>query len=58
MPDWKQAKVDEYGFPLKKNVPLCKNEKIGYLMKEIRALQERMKSLENSIKLLIITDDE
>lgn len=49
MPDWNEADRDEFGFPLTREGTMSNNQKMAYLLKEIVALQKRMKSLENSI---------
>lgn len=49
MPDWKKAQTDNDGFPTTRNGEMVTDEKLAYLLAEIRALQLRVKSLEETI---------
>ncbi len=49
MPDWKKVKTDNDGFPITRNGKMTTDEKLGYILEEIRALHLRVKSLEETI---------
>jgi hypothetical protein len=53
MPDWKESDKDKAGFPQNESGEISIDEKARYLLEEIHALQERVRSLENSLQAIL-----
>ncbi|MHA1961199.1 MAG: hypothetical protein ACW99U_13300 [Candidatus Thorarchaeota archaeon] len=53
MPDWKESDKDKTGFPQNESGEMSIDEKAGYLLEEIHALQERVRSLEGTLHAVI-----
>ncbi len=53
MPEWREAQRDDHGFPMKKDGEMSSEEKLIYLLEEIVALHQRVKSIESTLQQLL-----